>query len=168
MLTKQIIINNLLNNWIDFETHMKYVTNWTNFYNIITKYNLSIIQQNDLFRKFCKYILLYHPSLKYNFTEVKLLNETSFNHICDIVVKTNTNEIIPVYCIFKENGNDLLNSNIPHDNSTKIIITNAKINYANMQLNTNNTLNNTFFENSLKKSDFVNMVNNVVTLMDVE
>jgi len=164
MTNKQIIINNLLNTWTDFETYMKFVPNWTNFYNIVTKYNLSTTQQNDLFKKFCKYMLLYHPSLKYNFTGVKLISETTFNYICDIIVKTNTNEIIPVYCIFKENTDNLSNNDTMSSNFPKIIITNAKNNYNNLQIN---IIDNTFFENNLRKDDFINMVNNIVTLMDI-
>ncbi len=170
MINKQIIISNLLNNWTDFETYMEYVPNWVNLYNIIMKYNLSTIQQNDLFKKFCKYMLLYHPLLKYNFTEVKLLYETQLNYTCDIIVKTNINEIIPVYCIFKENNNNLSNNNnllnnILSNNSPKIIITNAKINCNNFQIN---IINNSFFENNLGKCDFINMKNNIVIQMDVE
>lgn len=163
---KQNIINNLLNSWPDFECSMKHLIDWKYFYNILTKYNLSMMQKNDLFGKFCKYMLLYHPQLRYNFKEVKLYSEILMNSRydkCDIIAETYNNELIPIYCIFKPNNSELSIFEIPNKYNKQIIITNGKISFNNFTY-----VDNYFFESSLNSNDFTSMKNNISVPMDVE
>lgn len=161
----QIFIFKLLESWESFELNMRNVGNWEEFYNILTKYNLDGSQKHNLFVKFCRYILLYHPVLKYNFKQIQFCENRDSNKI-DIVAEVGQGIIIPIVCVFKNNPSQYINLNSLPKYKNKIIITNGKI-YKNTT-SSDCILANEFFNCSLAQHQFIEMRNNIVEYMDIE